>query len=100
MDLFWFEEGLRVELGINLVPRQGNYPPLAHMIPPDSETNTKTELEEQLRSSETTVANLTLQLKGEVRKTLLNIDIPFSTIYWPVKVCTTVYRQLSTQLRE
>ena len=48
MDLFWFEEGLRVELGINLVPRQGNYPPLAHMIPPDRETKTQhkeTELE-------------------------------------------------------
>ena len=76
MDLFWFEEGLRVELGINLVPRQGNYPPLVHMIPPDSETNTQhkeTELEEQLRSSETTVANLTLQLRGEVRKTLLTL---------------------------
>ena len=80
MDLFWFEEGLRVELGVNFAPRQGNYPPLAHMIPPDRETKTQhkeTELEEQLRSSETTVANLTLQLR------LLNIDIPFSIIYWP-----------------
>ena len=34
MNLFRFEESLRVELGVHLIARQRNDPPLAHMIPP------------------------------------------------------------------
>ena len=34
MNLFRFEESRRVDLGIHLIPRQRNDPPLTHMIPP------------------------------------------------------------------